>query len=238
METTLEVQAIKLTDEIDDALFNRLLDYLDGTKRERIAKRGNREDAKRTLIGDLMMRRQISSRLGIANRDIALAYNAFGKPVLPHSEGIHFNVSHSGEWIVCAGDNREVGVDVEQVRPIDLNIAKRFFHPSEFAQLMAVEDHRRLELFFKLWTLKESYIKAIGKGLSRPLNTFSFDLTNGVPTLDSGVGEDEGDYFCKLYDWDRHYLVAVCSRSALLPDAIERMELVSFCHEVLEHPAD
>jgi 4'-phosphopantetheinyl transferase len=103
---------------------------------------------------------------------------------------------------------------------------------------MAVEDHRRLELFFKLWTLKESYIKATGKGLSRPLNTFSFDLTSGVPALDSGLGEDEGEYFCKLFDWDRHYQVAVCSRSALIPDAIEKIEMVSFCNEMLEHPAD
>jgi 4'-phosphopantetheinyl transferase len=111
----------------------------------------------------------------------------FGKPFLPAFPRLGFNVSHSGSMAVLAfAWDLELGVDVEQIRrPVtDLwNIAKRFFAPAE------VEDLRRAgsdpddlaEAFFRCWTRKEAYIKAVGEGLNIPLDSFRVSLLRDAP---------------------------------------------------------
>ncbi len=69
-----------------------------------------------------------------------------------------------------------VGVDIEKIRPIDFAIAERFFTASEYRLLMDTAEQERLQLFYTLWTLKESYIKFVGKGLSIPLDSFAIEL--------------------------------------------------------------
>ncbi|MDR1059826.1 MAG: 4'-phosphopantetheinyl transferase superfamily protein, partial [Clostridiales bacterium] len=87
----------------------------------------------------------------------------------------HFNISHSGRHVVCALCDAPVGIDVEIVRPIDMNIANRFFSADERGRLFSepADGHGRLELFYSIWTRKESFIKMTGEGLSRPLGSFS-----------------------------------------------------------------
>ena len=102
-----------------------------------------------------------------------LKFNAFGKPSLSDLD-IHFNLAHSGEWVVCAVDEDEIGVDIEAHHSMDFGVANRFFCREERALLegkRAEAEYART--FFRIWSLKESYVKAIGKGFSCPLDSFA-----------------------------------------------------------------
>lgn len=98
-------------------------------------------------------------------------------PPLP----LRFNISHTDKLIICAVMlNDDIGCDVENInRNTDpLLIAERFFSPSEVAELFALSENKQRSRFFDYWTLKESYIKAWGLGLSIPLADFSFNISS------------------------------------------------------------
>jgi 4'-phosphopantetheinyl transferase len=112
--------------------------------------------------------------------------DSFGKPYLDtnkHMGGPHFNISHSKAAVACAFSNiPNIGVDIEYNRtPIEiLDIAEQNFSPHEIQQLLPLPPEEQLDLFYKIWTLKESYIKGVGKGLAIPLKDFYFDLSKDV----------------------------------------------------------
>ncbi len=113
-------------------------------------------------------------------------YGSHGKPALAGegAGGIRFNVSHSAAMALFAfARGREVGVDLEQIRPMpDAEaIACRFFSAREKAALAAVPAELREEAFFACWTRKEAFIKAAGKGLSMSLDSFDATLDPGEP---------------------------------------------------------
>ena len=82
------------------------------------------------------------------------------KPRLANEDGIKFNISHSGTKVICAVSDNDIGCDVEQITDIDMEIAKRFFFAEEYEALMKCADRaERNDLFFRYWTLKESFMK-------------------------------------------------------------------------------
>jgi len=117
----------------------------------------------------------------IAPRDWQFDKNEHGKPYVNTLTGnrlpIHFNLSHTEKLVVLAvGLGDAIGIDVEynQRQSETLNIADRYFSPSEVEALFALKPESQNERFFHLWTLKEAYIKACGMGLAIPLDEFSF----------------------------------------------------------------
>ena len=97
---------------------------------------------------------------------------------------LYFNLSHTDGFAVCvAGRVRQLGVDVENLnrKASCEELAKRFFAPAEYEHLRSVPPSLQRETFFRIWTLKEAYIKAEGKGLSIPLDSFHFQFSPQDP---------------------------------------------------------
>ena len=115
------------------------------------------EDRLRCLIADGLLRYAVGK--------CTVETGPQGKPYLPEHPDIHFNLSHSGNWVVLAVGDHEVGVDLERTdRNVDRTaLAKRHFTPEELA---SGED------FFAIWTAKESYLKYLGVGLTEDLRGF------------------------------------------------------------------
>lgn len=86
-------------------------------------------------------------------------------------------------------DNLPVGIDVEQIKPIDIKISERFFSKQEFNKLLGKSYTEREPYFYELWTLQESYIKAVEKGLSIPLDSFTIRINGGNITVCSKKNE-------------------------------------------------
>ena len=95
-----------------------------------------------------------------------LSYSPYNRPFLDDS--IDFNISHSGEYVVCAINNEgRVGIDIERMRPLDFSEFRNYMTSEEWNMMHESPD--QLEYFYELWTVKESVIKGEGKGLSIPL---------------------------------------------------------------------
>jgi 4'-phosphopantetheinyl transferase len=119
-------------------------------------------------------------------RSLAFATNEFGKPRLAGDGQVHFNLSHCEERAVLALSNAvEVGIDLERDRPIEhVDLAKRYFHPNEVADITASRDEaEQRRAFFLVWTLKEAVVKALGTGLSTPLDSFEVAIGPSPPRL-------------------------------------------------------
>ncbi len=143
------------------------------------------EDRARFMLAHGALRQILSCYLGLGPGEIMFDQGPQGKPNLdpmPDRMGLTFNLSHSGSFVLIAvGCERELGVDVEKIRPeIDLEgIAARFFSKSEVEGLMRLAPALRSEAFFRCWTRKEAYIKARGGGLAIPLGQFDVSLDPG-----------------------------------------------------------
>jgi 4'-phosphopantetheinyl transferase len=115
---------------------------------------------------------------------LRFAYGVYGKPDLTSEHSLRFNLSHSNEVALLAVTlDAELGVDVEHIRAdfASEDIARRFFSRAEVETFNALAPEQRVEAFFRCWTRKEAYIKAIGKGLSQALDEFDVTLAPDTP---------------------------------------------------------
>ena len=96
-----------------------------------------------------------------------------GKPVFRDRAELHFSISHAGNVVVLAFGDRPSGVDVEYVKRADMKVAKRFFGQEEYEYILGRAEAERPDAFCRIWTGKEAVVKASGRGLSMPLDSFS-----------------------------------------------------------------
>ena len=213
----MQLFAIELDLENKIADIDILINCLSEEKQKRIRKFLKYEDVIRSLAGDIFIRSIILSKFSsISNNDIKFLTNEYGKPFVMKMEFINFNISHSGKWVVCAIDNNIVGVDVEEIANINLDMTKNIFKESEYNKLDNM-GKEKLQYFYELWTLKESYVKAVGKGLSIAFNSFEIrDNEVDLITVDSEIGQ----FYFKKYDIDRNYKMSVCSSSNDFPEKV------------------
>ena len=141
---------------------------------------------RRFVAGRARLRSLLGEHLGRDPRTLVFVQNEFGKPSLVDAPFVHFSLSHTDDQAILAvSDTLMVGADIERVRVLDhLDLAKRYFHPYEAAtieRLPHADDQR--QAFFRTWTLKEAIVKALGKGLSIPLDTFEVSIATSPPTL-------------------------------------------------------
>lgn len=151
---------------------------LSDEERARAARFHADRDRLRFTAGHATLRSILGLYVGCRPEELAFEIGLQGKPALadPRWAGIAFNLSHSdGVAVVAVASRRRVGVDVEAVRPMaDRDaIVARFFSARERADFARLPEALKTPAFFRVWTSKEAYIKAIGTGLSTPLDGFS-----------------------------------------------------------------
>ncbi len=208
----IDLYTIRIDAEQASTLNGWLMEYVSEQKKLSANRFKKAIDAHRTIIGELIARIAICRRLEVANHALAFGRNAHNKPFLVHPPGYHYNISHAGDWVVCAFGNGPVGIDVEFMKPMDLDIAGRFFSAQEVERLNRLEESEQLAYFYRIWTLKESYVKAVGKGLSMPLDSFSVRLEGkayGRPSLEAG----EPHAYFRQFVLDERHVMALCTFS-------------------------
>ena len=169
-------------------------------------------DLQRSLLGEALARAQLSRVSGIPAIDLTIVRTEKGKPHLEDIPDLHYNISHSGEWVVMAQSDMEVGIDVERIREPQYRIAERFFSAQELQELNRLNGKAKKEFFFDLWTLKESYLKLLGKGLTKSLGSFTLKRGKGGFRLVTGDKTDGSVHFTQVLV-DPDYKLSVCHRS-------------------------
>ena len=164
-----------------------LLSLLDHEERIRADRYAFERDRSRFVVARARLRQLLAVRLGVSPETIEFVRGAQGKPALaaPYAKSkLRFNVSHSANIALYAfAYGREVGVDVEAVRvmPDANDIAERFFSVCENNSYRDLDSRNKPYGFFNCWTRKEAFVKALGDGLSHPLDSFDVSLVPGEP---------------------------------------------------------
>ena len=177
--------------------FDRYWEILSTQERERADKFRFERHRRRFVAGRGELRRLLSRYLGLSPREVALGYGSDGKPfctIQPPERSICFNLSHSENAAALAiSSGFEVGIDVENIRPIEEGMPLEVFSIQERAQFTALPDAERQEVFFESWARKEACLKALGTGFILPPTHFEFDLSirgDTTPRLVGGEAEE------------------------------------------------
>jgi 4'-phosphopantetheinyl transferase len=163
-----------------------LWEFLSSDERERAARFVFEKDRRRFVVGRGALRSILASYVGSSPGSLRFAYGEHGKPMLAESTeagSLDFNASGSAELAVCAVTvGRKVGVDIELRRPPqDDAVVEQCLAPAECRAYGTLSAEEKPSAFYRLWTLKEAYLKATGAGLSRPLSGFEVTFLPGRP---------------------------------------------------------
>ena len=171
---------------------------------------------RRFQISHAVTRRILAGYLGCSPQDVALRHGPRGKPYID-GDGPSFNLSHSGDLALVAIAGHELGVDVEKVRHLESlpQIAQRHFSDVEYAALEALDAARQELAFYRCWTRKEAYIKALGEGLSMALDSFDVSIGESAAFLACHDGrEDPSNWSMLDISPSAEFVAAVAVRQA------------------------
>ena len=173
-----------------------MLETVSLPKRDRLKKYRFDIDRKISVYSDVLLRLMIVKALKLNYKDIEISAGETGKPYLAFTPHLEFNVSHTRNAVAVALSDKPVGVDVERIGCIDLNLAGNIFSQNELKWLYASE-HGRNRRFFEIWTKKEAVIKCGAYGLTDDLKAVDVTCCAAPRSLCSlRIGE---------------YIVSVCS---------------------------
>ena len=178
-----------------------LMAPLNAERRLRIAKAAN-EKARRQCLGSALMLNAVLREHGLHPDDVKV--NVYGKPEI---EGLYFNLSHSGSLVACAVSDRPVGCDIERLREAPRKVSSRFFCDREKVYLETLGGMEFDKAFFRLWTMKESYVKMIGVGMRFPFHAFEVRIDENAEIYRDGMKQD-----CFVHEYEvPGYRLTVCA---------------------------
>lgn len=213
----INLYAININNEITQERIQELYSYISKQEMVRINSFNHYDDQMRSLLGKILARYMLRKVYNLRNSTIYISYNNYGKPYLKNYP-YYFNISHSNSWVVCAIGNTEVGVDIERIENIDINIIKSNYTNIEYMDILNKSINDRCEYFFDIWTLKESFAKYIGKGFYIPFNTFSIIKQNEKVIFKSYIYKNP----CfKQYCIGEDYKLSICSDSNSFAEKIK-----------------
>lgn len=162
------------------------------------------EDRKRSVCGEILLYYAILKNNKDDFKNKVFTYNKYGKPYI---DSMFFNISHSGEWVIVACSDKEVGVDIEKIQME--NGVELYFSEEEKKYIRNADKEKKANVFTKLWTLKESYLKYVGTGLYKDLDSFSINFSDDlIICCDKNGGEIE----LKSFLFHDNYYCSICSK--------------------------
>lgn len=204
---------VNISEAIASDEWHRLLNDIEIDRKNSIEKLRFFDDKKRSLIAGLLIKAMITEVFPNKTTEIVFSKNYYGKPYISGGLDLFFNVSHSGEYVCCAVSDSEIGIDIEKIKTsMEIDAFESFFSEDEWQQ---VTDERKdkYDTFFSLWTLKESYVKKIGRGLNKELNSFSILIGDQIRVIDHQTGKRDEEFL--LRSVGSSYKLAICSERCM-----------------------
>lgn len=190
----LEIYTMSVN-EID---FSDICGKLSQKRAKKLEKMKSESARRQSIAAELVLNRAIGETFPDIKTPVVWDYDEYGKPYLTEHSGVYINISHSGDYAVCAVSDTPVGVDIQLMRECNLNIAKRYLTAEELEYVNGAK-----ERFYEVWVRKESFSKAVGKGLQLPLKKIS--------VLGSTVSYEDKIYKLQMCDTYSDYKMCVCT---------------------------
>jgi 4'-phosphopantetheinyl transferase len=216
----IEIEALEITGPIPAETLRRLLRIVDAERRGIVERFRFPEDAQRSLLADILARAVIARRLRRPAADIVFIREPGRKPRLARAGNFDFNLSHAGRWVICVSGFTPVGVDVERIGGLGWEDAKSTLSTKEQERLdpsRVPEWETDLALS---WTIKESYLKALGEGWSVLPSELTVSAADEREIRLFRSGRLVRDAFFGAYALDAEHCLAVCALAAPPPEAV------------------
>lgn len=172
----IHITAIQNSHELPQALYESLLGFVSDARKQRAKKFIRREDACRSIVGEVLAQYSVGKTARVPAKTVTFCVDSFGKPHADLDDQIHFSISHSKSWVVCTVDSGPVGIDVEYVRDYDPEVAKRFYHPHEYAALIALPEPEETEGFSTCGRSRKAISRRLEKDFHCRLTALKFCL--------------------------------------------------------------
>lgn len=209
----VNVYVTNIRDLPDPEEYPEILAGLPEERKKKILRFRNAEDRKQSLGAGILLQK-VLKRHGISNEEIQIGDG--GKPEV---EGICFNLSHSADLAVCAVSEKNVGCDVEQITDAPMRLIQKRFCENEIRHMAKTPEEKKNEEFYRLWTMKESYLKMTGEGLRVPLNEFEIRFEEEIRIF-------RGGKYCSCYMKEYEisgYKLTVCAEEEKFAENVEFM---------------
>ena len=201
----IKIFAYKLDENNADILLDKM-SLLSLKEKEYVCRYKYEKDRLRSLIGRLILfcfcdryKRDSFKELNFISgtdefikenmSDITIAVDENGKGRIENRENLFFNISHSKDYVVLALSDKEVGIDIQEIKPLKANVPKRFFTDIDNEYIDQNEDER-IERFTKVWSAKESFAKLTGNGIGEGFASFYEDFEKMV-IIDAKTNEEK-----------------------------------------------
>ena len=197
--------------DVSELDFNRIKSSVSETRIKKSSRYFHKKDRNLSVGVEILLKHALY-KIGIS--DPVFGVDRHSKPYLKNYPDVYFNLSHSGEYVACAVSDSPVGVDIERIHDIDLNIARHFFYGTEYDYVLNNKDSNKA--FFELWVLKESYMKMTGLGFRLALDEFCIEINHEITLMHN---ENTGNFGL----WNvcgGNYMLAVCSQSEITEPAM------------------
>ena len=185
---------------IAESQFEDWFAAMDAERRDEVSRTQNTQKRCLRIAADHLRRKAISDSCGISPANITFGTAEKGKPFALNAD-VHFSVSHSGECVVCAVSDKEIGIDIEKIRDISLRAAEKFASADELEYIKSCKNG-----FFEIWTLKEAYFKCIGTGLGSDIKKVTFRINQ------NNIRCSENGFECSFYTVADGYICSVCQK--------------------------
>ena len=187
----------------DPLLVPEALQMLPPERQNRIHKMKQEKSRKQSMGVGLLLQKVLAL---YHMQDSQVFVGEHGKPMI---DGLEFSLSHSGDLVLCAVSDKPVGCDVEWLRTAPKDVAVRYFTESEKSYLSDLSSEEYDRAFFRLWTMKESYVKMTGEGMSLPFDSY---VISGTPARVIRDGNVQKCYVCKMEIPE--YVIAICAEDS------------------------
>lgn len=170
------------------------------------------KDKVHSLFAEIILKYALWEQYGLNSTYIEFGQSKYGKPYLVNQKGLYFNLSHSGNWVLCGLGDTPIGLDVEEIKDKKMNLFNRIFTKEEHDFIFMQPLDQRIKSFYKIWTLKESYVKYIGKGLNIPFDSFLFQFNeDGIQFYLKG--ERDCSLVFTTGQLDGRHVISLCVKS-------------------------
>lgn len=204
----IEIRCLDITD-MQPEVYEKLYLLCTKERQDKINRYAREEDRRRGIAAHVLMKYGWLESGRKAER-LRISCNAYGKPYIQNDETFYFNLSHAGNWVAMAYSDSPVGIDVEQLRKNRGGIAKQFFGEREKKYIRDADSQEEADRrFIQIWTIKESYLKYLGVGLQRELNSFDVEVGEVIQLYDR-TGGKPGQLSLFSRQFHGSYYLSVC----------------------------
>lgn len=223
MDNNIKTYIINTKQFEDEYVYKKSFDSVSTYRQQKIAHLKNAEDKKRSLAAAIALNAALKE-YGLEERMMEYELGKQGKPYFRNYPEIHFSLSHSGDYAICSIGAHEVGNDIERVRSGKEKVTQRFFAKEELDWIFDAPndiDNR----IFRIWTMKESFLKVTGHGISLPLNNFAI-LMRANNDVQIRQNINDKTHYIKEYimpdafNESDDYKISVCSEAMVFSETL------------------